>query len=98
MEAGNPKLSPDGQSIVYVHFQRNQGPDSPVLLMRVPTSGGPSRRVLEARIDGYRCSKAPATLCLFAEHSSDQKQLVFTAFEPEKGRGHELARFATDPT
>jgi hypothetical protein len=45
-----------------------------------------------------RCTRAPATLCVIAQQTSDLKQLVFTAFDPFKGRGSEVARFDTDPT
>jgi hypothetical protein len=37
-------------------------------------------------------------LCAIAERSADIKQLVFTAFDPLKGRGRELIRFTTDTT
>jgi len=36
-------------------------------------------------------------LCVIAEESADRKQLIFTAFDPLKGRGREIARFDTDP-
>jgi hypothetical protein len=45
----------------------------------------------------HRCARAPATLCLVAERTEDEKQLVFTAFDPVKGRGREVARIPTDP-
>src|SRR4029077_15881850 len=35
--------------------------------------------------------------CLFAERSPDEHQLIFTAFDPLKGRGRELARYPGDP-
>jgi len=37
-------------------------------------------------------------LCAIAERSADRKQLVFTAFDPVKGRGRELAKSDTDAT
>jgi Tol biopolymer transport system component len=43
------------------------------------------------------CARSPSTLCAFAEQTPDRKELVFTAFDPIRGTGHELARFATDP-
>ena len=51
------------------------------------------------RFDNYNrpvCARSPASLCAFAERSSDRKQLIFTAFDPLKGRGRELRRFDTD--
>jgi hypothetical protein len=43
-------------------------------------------------------ARAPASLCMIAEWTADNRQLVFTGFDPVKGRGHELARFDTNPT
>jgi Tol biopolymer transport system component len=37
-------------------------------------------------------------LCAIAERTADRKQLVFTAFDPVKGRGSELAKSDTDAT
>ena len=34
---------------------------------------------------------------MIAEHAPDNKQLIFTAFDPVKGRGRELTRFDIDP-
>ena len=60
-------------------------------------SGGPSQFVLTAQgYIGHQCARAPTTLCLVGERVGDQKQLVFTAFDPVKGRGREVTRMATD--
>jgi Tol biopolymer transport system component len=66
---------------------------TPARVMRVPTSGGPPQLVLEGRgIESLSCARSPATLCVFSEQSPDQKQLVFSAFDPVQGRGRELNR------
>jgi Tol biopolymer transport system component len=66
--------------------------------MRVPITGGPAELVLKAPLYGWEsCAVSPATLCVIAEHAPDDKQLIFTAFDPVKGRGKELARFDVDP-
>ena len=44
-----------------------------------------------------RCAVAPASLCALAEGTPDHKQLIFTVFDPVKGRGAELLRIDTDP-
>jgi len=36
-------------------------------------------------------------LCVFAEQTSDGTWLVFTVLDPIRGKGRELAKFATDP-
>jgi Tol biopolymer transport system component len=69
-------------------------------LMRVSTTGGPPQLVLTTMAPTYaglRCAKAPATLCAIAERTVDHKQLIFTAFDPVRGRGRELTRFDIDP-
>ena len=45
-----------------------------------------------------RCTQPPADLCAIAERRSGGKQLVFTSFDPVKGRGRELASYGIDPT
>jgi Tol biopolymer transport system component len=95
-----PRLSTDGAWIIYQSFAKQEdiGTSAPSQLRRVPVSGGHSELVL--RLHGwadYRCARAPATLCLLGEQTEDQKQLIFTAFDPVKGRGREVARIATNP-
>ena len=65
--------------------------------MRAPIAGGPPQQVLTARMDGQLCAKSPSTVCAIAELMPDVKQLIFTGFDPVKGRGRELTRFDIDP-
>jgi len=90
----SPVASPDGSWILYLSSADDTGgPTAPVRIMRAPTSGGPPQLVFEGRgIDRLACARAPATLCVFSEPSPDQKQVVFAAFDPVKGRGRELGR------
>jgi Tol biopolymer transport system component/tRNA A-37 threonylcarbamoyl transferase component Bud32 len=97
-----PVVSPDGFWILYLSRAsrglRNpitQAPttSTPARVMRVPSSGGPPQLVLEGRgIDYLACARSPATLCAFSEETRDQKQLIFTAFEPSQGTRRELTR------
>jgi eukaryotic-like serine/threonine-protein kinase len=95
-----PQLSADGAWIVYASFTKLEDifSSTPSQLRRVPASGGSSQLVLTAH-GWYKhsCARAPSTLCLVAEQADEQKRLVFTAFDPVKGRGREVARIATDP-
>jgi hypothetical protein len=70
---------------------------STVNLMRIPVTGGPPELVLTARLNNFWCASSPSTLCVFAERTPDRKELVFTAFDPVRGKGQELSRFATNP-
>jgi serine/threonine protein kinase len=87
----SPVVSPDGSWILYL----SSADENRVRIMRAPTSGGPPQLVFEEKgIDRLACARAPATLCVFSEPSPDQKQVIFAAFDPVKGRGRELSRVA----
>jgi eukaryotic-like serine/threonine-protein kinase len=91
-------VSPDGKWLLIFTILDLSSPTSE--LRRIPVNGGPSEPVLTAR-NGQdniaRCSVAPANLCALAEGTPDHKQLIFTGFDPMKGRGAELVRMDTDP-
>jgi Tol biopolymer transport system component len=93
-----PLMSPDGAWILYLVFPTDWGSSLPVRLMRMPVQGGTPRLVLTTTVGSVhsvRCARFPATLCVIGERTSDRKRLIFNAFEPLGGRGHELAGFAT---
>ena len=91
-----PHFSPDGLWILYSEVSQKDEPALPLApqrLMRMPATGGPSLVVLEGQgFVFHHCARSPATLCVLGEWSPDGKQVVFTAFDPEKGRGRELGR------
>jgi serine/threonine protein kinase len=91
-DAYEPRISPDGVSVLYVLLPRERGLSMPLQLMRVPITGGTPRLVLKWAFYGYHCAKSPAKLCAIAERSPDRKQLIFTGFDPLEGRGRELRR------
>ena len=95
-------VSPDASWILYLSTAgrglstpagRTFSADISVRVMRVPTSGGPPEFVLEGRgISGLACARSPATLCVLSEETPDQKQLIFSAFDPSSGRKRELKK------
>ena len=100
-----PCLSADGKWILYLSRENaparpvfpELGVGTPVRIMRVPTSGGAPKLVLEGRdITGLACAKPPAANCVFSEvlneSTADKRQLIFSAFDPLAGRGKELTR------
>lgn len=95
-------VSPNGDWVLYVASSKRDGSSSGGAshsLMRVPIIGGSAELVLTGPIYGKpACARAPVTMCVIAEQTPDRKLLVFTAFDPVKGRGGEVARFDTDPT
>jgi hypothetical protein len=93
--AAAPRLSPDGAWILYFAIPDNLG-SGPASLMRVPISGGPSHYVLQSRSSDYRCSLAPASLCLFSERTTEGKQLIWQSFDPLQGALNDFARMDID--
>jgi serine/threonine protein kinase len=93
----NTWVAPDGKSIVYLGIGVNglwpaRGPEP---VMRVSITGGPSQQVFTANPWSLlRCARFPSGLCVIGEPTEDGKQLIVTAFDPLKGRGPELFRFA----
>jgi serine/threonine protein kinase len=87
-------LTPDGAWILYRPSLAASSASNLGQLMRSPISGGTPELVLTGSLYGDpRCARLPASLCVIAELSTDLRQLVFTAFDPLKGRGRELCRF-----
>jgi Tol biopolymer transport system component len=81
-------------------------------LMRVPVAGGPSEAVMDIKgrpgftsssdpldtVAGYpsfRCPTHASAGCVLAE--SDEKQIIFTAFDPVQGRKTEVAKLPATP-
>ena len=94
-----PRLSADGAWILYTESPKTIGASTALRLMRVPVGGGAPQLVLETRNSrDYRCASAPASLCVLAEQSQDEKQLMLTAFDPVKGRGKVLRTIQKETT
>jgi Tol biopolymer transport system component len=97
------RTSPDGKWIVYFSPSKvnantpSSSSVSPKRLMRIPVTGGPPELILTDRMNNFWCARSPSTLCAFADQTPDRKEIVFTAFDPIRGKGRELTRFATDP-
>jgi serine/threonine protein kinase len=96
-----PRMSPDGAWLLFLIWKKEGSASAQLELVRVPITGGPPQMVLKSSpglIHSFRCARFPATLCALAERTPDHKQLIFSAFDPIKGRDRELTRFATNPT
>jgi len=93
----NPRVTPDGESIVYLGIGENGPPPvkGPEPVMRVSITGGPSQRLFTARpYSLLTCARSPSHLCIIGEPTEDGKQLIVSALDPLKGRGPELFRFS----
>lgn len=98
---GGARTTPDGLWMLYRahNWENRQGAEryDTSKVMRIPVSGGVPELVTIGAAAGVGCANVPGSLCAFAESGEDRKQLIFTALDPLKGRGRELARFATSP-
>jgi serine/threonine protein kinase/Tol biopolymer transport system component len=92
-EAYSPKISPDGFWVVYLEVPEDIWSLSPSRVMRAPVDGGTPEFILAGRFyRGIRCTGAQANFCVFAEQPDDKNELIFSTFDPVKGRGRELCR------
>ncbi|MBV9303537.1 MAG: serine/threonine-protein kinase [Acidobacteriaceae bacterium] len=90
-----PRISPDGAWVLY---STNTARTMSSKLMRVPVNGGSPQFVMDMYdANDWRCTLAPANLCVVEEVSKDTKQFALTAFDPIKGRGKLLRTVARDP-
>jgi eukaryotic-like serine/threonine-protein kinase len=97
-EQTEPRLSPDGSWVLYWDYvTKEAGASAPMRLLRVPVSLGAPAPVLEAnRGAAVRC--APRHLpCVVSELDKVNRELVFTAFDPLRGKSAEFVRLAADP-
>jgi len=94
-DAYGPRISADGQWILYRESPKGAAPSTPVRMMRVPIAGGTPQFVLElCNAIGFNCSGASAGLCVLAEDNHNY-DLTLTAFDPLKGRGKVLRTIPT---
>ncbi|MFZ0797352.1 MAG: protein kinase [Terriglobales bacterium] len=101
-DLSNPRVTPDAKWVLYLvtpNDPTSANLSKPAPVMRVPIDGGPSQLVFTASSSKsiIFCARPPSDLCAIGELSGDRKQVVVTAFDPLKGRGHELTRFGVDP-
>ena len=85
------RLTPDGSEVLYLVLPGSKSSDKRLRLMRMPLAGGTPQVVLqEQAIDNFQCARAPHTLCVFGQLS--ERNLRFLSFDPEVGKGSELAK------
>lgn len=104
LAAGGPgdkfsaRVSSDGKWLLFGIAPREAAPGTIVRLMRARLAGGAAEPLTEARgLEYFACTKLPSKLCVMTERGTDQKRIVFTELDPEKGRGAVLATLEADP-
>ncbi len=92
----NPRVTPDGKSIVYLGKTLDGAPvgRAPEPVMRISIEGGASQELFIAkRWSLLSCPRTPLSPCVIGEPSEDGKQLIVSAIDLLKGRGPILLRF-----
>ena len=94
----DPRLSPDASWVLYWDYVgKAAGASAPMRLLRSPIAGGAPELVLEAsRGAAVRCARGHSP-CVLSELDKGNDELVFTTFDPLRGRIGELVRLATNP-
>ena len=96
---GDPRVSADGNWILYQQDVKPEDPSSPREIRRISINGGPSQVIGTARPRSLLLrARSPSHLCAIAEPTEDRKRMVITALDPLAGRGPELLRFDLDST
>jgi DNA-binding winged helix-turn-helix (wHTH) protein/Tol biopolymer transport system component len=84
------RMAPDGSEFLFAEQPLSENPSAPVRLMRIPTSGGEAKPVLEdTQIDNFWCSRSK--ICVYSKVMG--RTTVLTDFDPENGKRSEVARF-----
>ncbi len=95
-EQTEARLSPDASRVLYWDYVEKAGESVPMHLLGVHISGGAPEPVLEAsRGAAIRCALGHLP-CLLSELDKANGELVFTAFDPLRGRTSEMVRLAAD--
>ena len=91
-EAVVPRLSPDGNSIIYlITPSTGAAVNTNSRLMRIPLAGGPSQLILEAiGINNQQCARLPSTVCVLSRFEPGHERFFY--FDPEKGMGAEIPK------
>ena len=89
-----PRLNPDGSEILYMEAYRPGSVSTPLTIMRKSLAGGAPQEVLrQTAIRNIQCARIPSKLCLF--HIQEASTTRFFSFDPEHGKGSEVARTET---
>ncbi len=87
-----PRLSPDGNSIVYmITPSSGAAAGATSRLMRVSLSGGPPQMILQGvGISNQQCARLPSTVCVLSRFEPGQERFFY--FDLEKGLGAEITK------
>jgi DNA-binding winged helix-turn-helix (wHTH) protein len=98
IDIDEPRLSPDGSSVVFPVWPRSEERGALPGVYRAPVDGGPPQRLFEVpRLLVLFCAGRAANFCAYASHSSNQQAMIITGFNPADGKQQELTRLPIEP-
>jgi Tol biopolymer transport system component len=90
-----PRVTPDGEHLVYLQYRQAFDPSNAVRMMRIPVPGGPPQLVMEVQgLTNEQCARQPSSLCLYSV--AGDKRLTFMSFDPMQGTGQEVTHIEDD--
>jgi Tol biopolymer transport system component len=87
-----PDVDVAGDSLLYLHWEASNGAAAESVLTRI-SSSGVSQEVLRGNFNGFGCGWSHDSGCVIGELADNNREIVFTALDPLKGRGRQLVRF-----
>ncbi len=96
-DQSGPRMSPDGAWVLYKDEpEAHPGKAAAAArIVRMPSDGGPSEKVFDVQAAAsFRCGGLPGSPCVLSE--LDHGHLVYTEFDPVRGRGREVARVKSE--
>jgi serine/threonine protein kinase len=94
---GSPRVTPDGNWILYVQDAHPGVPDSEKQVMRVSMAGGPPEKLFLARHGSWLLQARSPDVPAVISEPIDDRTMVISAVDPAKGRGRELFRWGRGP-
>jgi Tol biopolymer transport system component len=93
-DAWMPRMTPDGKFILSVIGPLFLGGS----IVRVPLGGGTPQLVMEVpRLNNFACARAPSELCFVGEAYDDARKVSIRAFDPLRGKPHEVLNLDVHP-
>jgi Tol biopolymer transport system component/DNA-binding winged helix-turn-helix (wHTH) protein len=84
-----PRLSPDGTTVLFVRKQTSGTAVKNDELMRVPLAGGPPQLLLEGQnISNHQCARLPSRVCIYSQIADGEQS--FYSYDPITGEHSEI--------
>jgi len=88
--SASARITSDGSEYLFAEQPNSEDPSAPVRLLRTPVNGGAATPVLQdAGIDNFSCSRT--SVCVYSKVI--WRTTVLIAFDCQRGKGREIARF-----